>query len=134
MNKIALFLDRKVIERSRFKTFVQLVSREILLGYYLVKSNRVKPILREVIAGNVSRDCERERKEKKEKRKEKGEKSFEDACRSKYGKSQSTIDFDPFAHYYIHIYICPRSFPRVSLTRLYLAVLHDKQIERICWK
>lgn len=73
MNKIALFLDRKVIERSRFKTFVQLVSREILLGYYLVKSNRVKPILREVIAGNVSRDCERERKgrEKKERKREK---------------------------------------------------------------
>lgn len=74
MNKIALFLDRKVIERSRFKTFVQLVSREILLGYYLVKSNRVKPILREVIAGNVSRDCERERKGREKKERKRGKK------------------------------------------------------------
>lgn len=74
MNKIALFLDRKVIERSRFKTFVQLVSREILLGCYLVKSNRVKPILREVIAGNVSRDCERERKGREKKERKRGKK------------------------------------------------------------
>lgn len=74
MNKIALFLDRKVIERSRFKTFVQLVSREILLDYYLVKSNRVKPILREVIAGNVSRDCERERKGREKKERKRGKK------------------------------------------------------------
>lgn len=134
MNKIALFLDRKVIERSRFKTFVQLVSREILLGCYLVKSNRVKPILREVIAGNVSRDCERERKgrEKKERKREKKVSRTLVAASTANRKAPSISILSPTI---ISISISVRArFPSFTHTRLYLAVLHDKQIERICWK
>lgn len=133
MNKIALFLDRKVIERSRFKTFVQLVSREILLGCYLVKSNRVKPILREVIAGNVSRDCERERKgrEKKERKKKKVSRTLV-AASTANRKAPSISILSPTI---ISISISVRArFPSFAHTRLYLAVFHDKQIERICWK
>lgn len=130
LNKIPLFLDTKVIECS-FQTFVFNL-HGVKNPFSNVKSllNRIpsfKPIPSlpsKVVANN--RDCE-EKEGKREGKKKK--KSFENACHS---KSRQIAKHHRSPSFRTTTLLSVRA--RFAHTRLYLAVFHDEQIERIRWK